>query len=378
MKVLKFDETTDGLALTGLTPAPAQQWGALRMIPLLRPGAVGDLRLHRRKVDARAVDVGDGTSYFAFMPHAYVLDWTTDGVPVAAYGAGLHPRGHTPSTRQTPVLHRMAKREDKDALRFVPLHLAMEGFLSLHFGGPDVAWTEYSREALARGLSPRHERSVPGVWIAGLAEALRVFEIHDDQVGVLVYVADAFASAFVVPHPDDYRELHRSLLSDFYGELLYQYGLMYRAVQSFDLELDANAVHDLADLRAAVEAGRHQWHEHSALMTAGLLARTTRWQTVHRAGPFRLRRFIGELDPEHEGHIGEAIHRADGTLEYLKTYRLSAAQVRRAYLLERLARHDWHIGDCAASFGDTVPGFILRLRNAGFAYLLKPHLLRGL
>ena len=113
-------------------------------------------------------------------------------------------------------------------------------------------------------------------------------------------------------------------------------------------------------------------------MSRGLLERTTRWQTVYRAGPFRLRRFIGTLDPEHEGHIGEAIHRADGTLEYLKTYRLSAAQVRRAYLLEQLARHDWHIGRCAGALGDTVHGLLVRLRNAGFGYLLRPHIVRGL
>ena len=375
---MKFDETTEGIALAGLTPAPAQQWGAVRMIPLLRRATPGDLRLRPRKVDATAVVVGDGTAYYAFMPHAYVMQWTDDGQPIAAVGAQLHARGVHSAPRQTPILHRMAKREDRNALRFLPLHLAMEGFLGLHFGGPDVAWHEYSREALASGLSPRSERAVPGLWIAGLEEALRVFEIHDDQVGVLVFVADALASAFVVPHPDDYRALHRSLLSDFYGELLFQYGLLYREVQSFDLEIDATTITSLEQLREAVEAGRRLWHDHSALMTHGLLARSTRWQTVHRAGPFRLRRFIGELNPEHEGHIGEAIQRADGTLEYLKTYRLSAAQVRRAYLLERLAAHDWHLGRCAESFGDTVPALLVRLRNAGFGYLLKPHILRGL
>jgi hypothetical protein len=375
---MSYDETTEGIALTGLTPAPAQQWGAIRMIPLLRAGSHGDLRLQPRKVDAGAVKLNDGTAYFAWMPHAYVMRWTDDGQPIAALGAQLHARGAQSPARHSPILHRMAKREDRNALRFVPLHLAMEGFLALHFGGPDIAWHEYSREALASGLSPRSERAMPGVWIAGLEEALRVFEIHDGQVGVLVFVADALASAFVVPHPDDYRQLHRSLLGDFYGELLYQYGLLYREVQSFDLELDPTTISSLSELRAAVEAGRRQWHEHSALMSRGLLQRATRWQTIYRAGPFRLRRFVGALDPDSESHIGEAIQRADGTVEYLKTYRLSAAQVKRAYLLEQLARHDWHIGRCAAALGDTVHGLLVRLRNAGFGYLLKPHILRGL
>lgn len=369
---------TAGIELTGLTPAPAQQWGAVRMIPLLRPQAPGDLRLARRKVDAAVVDVGDGTAYCSYMPHAYVIGWSDDGEPLAATGGQLRgPKEHS-KPRLTGLVHRMAKREDRNALRFMPLHLAMEGFLALHFRGPDVAWREYSREALTRGLSPRFERSVAGLWIAGLAEALRVFEVHDDQVGVLVFVADALASAFVVPHPADYRALHRSLLGDFYGELLYQYGMLYRDVQSFDLELRGVTIHSLADLREAVAAGRRAWHETSALLAAGLLSAETTWTDVYRAGPFRLRRFLGPLDPEHESHIGEAIHREDGTLEYLKTYRLSAAQVRRAYLLTRLAAHDWDLARTAAALGDSVAGLCRRLVNAGFAYLLKPHIVRGL
>ncbi len=374
---MKFEDTTPGVALTGLRPAPAQQWGGVRMIPLLREHVRGDLRLFRRKVDAEVVNVGDGTSYHSFMPHALVLGWNDEGQPLAACGAQLRaPDARTPP-RQTPVLHRMARREDRNALRFMPLHLAMEGYLGLHFGGPDVVWSEYSREAMTRGLSPRSERSVPGLYLAGLADALRVFEIHESQVGVLVFVADALASAFVVPHPDDYRALHRTLLTDFYGELLYQYGLLHREVQSIDLRLDAAAVHDLADLRAAVAAGRREWHDHTALLSTGLLERTTRWETVHRAGPFRLRRFIGELQPDRESHIGEAIVRG-AELEYLKTYRLSAAQIRRTYLLERLAAHDWHLGRTAESLGDTLDGLMIRLRNAGFGYLLKQHILRGL
>ncbi|WP_293271528.1 hypothetical protein [Nannocystis sp.] len=373
------DTTTPGIALAGLRPAPAQQWGGVRMIPLIREHVRHDLRITRRKLDAHVVTVGDGTAYCSFMPHAFVLDWSDDGHPLAATGGQLHgPGSQTAKPRQTALVHRMAKREDRNALRFVPLHLAMEGFLALHFGGPDVAWTEYSREAMSRGLSPRRERSVAGMWIDGLAEALRVFEIHDTQVGVLILVADALASAFVLPRPEDYRELHRSLLSDFYGELLYQYGLLHPELARIDLELDATQIRDLAELRAAVATGRREWHEHTLLFSHGLLARTTHWQSVYRAGPFHLRRFIGELNPEHEGHIGEAIHRDDGSLEYLKTYRLSAAQVRRAYLLQQLANHDWHLGACAEALGDTVKGLMLRLKNAGFAYLLKPHLLRGL
>ncbi len=65
------------------------------------------------------------------------------------------------------LMHRMAKRESKNQLRFLPLHLAMEGFLSLFFSGPDIAWSEYSKYALSHGLGSRHEMSFSGRCIAG-------------------------------------------------------------------------------------------------------------------------------------------------------------------------------------------------------------------
>src|SRR5262249_2163865 len=152
--------------------------------------------------------------------------WNDDGTPVASFGASLQKGGGRDGVaigRCVRLLHRMVKREDGRQLRLLPLHLAMEGFLALHFGGAATAWPEHSRRAMRRGLSPRMERSMPGSAIAGLEDALRVFEIHEGQTGVLLFVADALASAFVVPHPDDYRALHRSLLEDFFGELLYHY-----------------------------------------------------------------------------------------------------------------------------------------------------------
>lgn len=103
----------------------------------------------------------------------------------------------------------------------------MEGFLSMFFSGLDIAWSEYSQYALSHGLGCRFESSFSGHYIPGLEDALRVFEIHETLVGVLVFIAEAFTSAFVVSTPQDYRALHTSLLEDFYGELIYQYGLLY-------------------------------------------------------------------------------------------------------------------------------------------------------
>jgi hypothetical protein len=81
--------------------------------------------------------------------------------------------------------------------------------------------------------------------------------------------------------------------------------------------------------------------------------------------------------PSEENHVGEAIVGEDGTLEYLKTYRLSAAQTRRAYLLQQLASAGWKLDAAAESLHATQDELILRLRNAGFGYLLKEHVLEA-
>jgi hypothetical protein len=209
------------LDLPGLEIAPAQAFGNVRLVPLLRRSIAGDLRLGRRSyredeaVVSLAGELGaPGVEYSSFVPHGFIVSWSDDGSPVAAFGTSLFPRGSIDGKARGGVrlLHRMIKREGDHRLRLLPLHLAMEGFLALHFGGPDIAWAEYSRRAIRSGLSPRSEWAVPGAAIPGLGEALRVFEIHEAQVGVLVCIADALASAFVVPHPDDFRALFPSLL----------------------------------------------------------------------------------------------------------------------------------------------------------------------
>ena len=254
----------------------------------------------------------------------------------------------------------------------------MEGFLALHFGGPDVAWTEYSREALTRGLSPRRERSVAGLWIDGLAEALRVFEIHDDQVGVLVFVADALACALVVPHADDYRALHAAVLDDLFGELLRTYALLYPQDIPAHAALDAAGATTLAELAARVARVRADWQAYAELLAAGLFERDVRVEQVRALGRYRLERFVPVFDPELECHLGERIVRADGELAYLKTFRLSAAQIRRAHLLDQLAEARWHLGDAAARLRTTVPELTRRLASAGLDFLLRPSVLEAL
>lgn len=389
------------LDLQGLRIAPPQTMGAVRIVPLVRErflatsGAAGpdeprDLRIAARDYGdsiavvevGRGEPTGPGLKYMSFVPHGLIVSYTTDGSPVAAQGASFGPTSETKKGRFVRLMHRMVKQERGEGatsrFRMLPLHLAMEGFLALHFNGPDILWSEYSQQAIRKGLDPRSERAVRGTWLPGLEEALRTFEILPAQVGVLLFVADALACAFVVPHPDDYRRLHGSLLDDFFGELLRDYAILYPHAPSAHAALDGAGVTTLDDLVRRVAQVRADWRAYAELLSAGLLGRAVRVERVRTMGPFRLERFVPVFDPDVECHLGERMVRDDGTLEYLKTYRLSAAQVRRAYLLEQLAASDWSMQVAAASLRCTVPELAQRLVSAGFGFLLKPAVLQSL
>ncbi|TQF01576.1 hypothetical protein E6W39_04120 [Kitasatospora acidiphila] len=372
------------LTLTGLTPGPAQVWGAVRLVPLLREQPITDLRLHRRLFPGQELGVaqlGGRSEYFSYVPHAFVADWTNDGSSAAAYGTQLTPP--KPDLPSLPAMRlrmhrRLARREGPGRLRFLPQHLALEGYLALHFGGPTIAWSEWSQRAMRGGLSPRAEEAYLGSEVRGLADALRVFEIHPGQCGMLLYLADALAAAFVVPHPADYRALHPSLLQDLYGELVHHYATLMPPVTEFRARIPGPGITGLADLRAAAEQQAQHWRTaHDALLAAGLLDAEYTAHRVYRMGPFTLSRLLPPLLPKQENHIGETITDGDGRLAYLKTFRLSEKLVRRAHLLSRLAAHDWHLGRTAADLGLTPAQLGLRLESAGFGLLLRQDILDG-
>lgn len=369
--------------LSALRTGPAQVWGALRLVPLLRDEPVESLRLHRiayGDASLSRVQLTDRISYYSYIPHGFVADWnrdTGDREQSAAFGTQIV--GGDGTVRSMPVdLHRrMAQKTGKRRVRFLPLHLAMEGYLALHFEGPAIAWREWSDRLIRNGLSPRSEASYRGAAIPDLQDALRVFEIHEGQCGVLVYAADALAAAFVVPHPEDYRELHPTLMLDMYGELIYQYALMMPAVQEFHANLGdgidgLHGIGTLADLRAAAEAQVRSWAAfHDTVMANALLEHDYAADRAYRMGDFDLVRFRPAFKPGEENHIGEAITDAAGRIAYLKTFRLSEAQIRRGYLLELLAAHDWRLARAAASIGTTSEGLRNRIRAAGFELMLR-------
>ncbi|MBN8233199.1 hypothetical protein JYK02_37365 [Corallococcus macrosporus] len=376
------------LPLTGLRLAPSQVWGSIRLVPVLRDDIPGDLRITRRSYDEDVSVVSlqgglmePGLHYASYVPHGLVVDWDDKGAAVTPETRLRKPEGkegkslkHGPFS--TRVLHRMVHREDKNRLRLLPMHLTMEGFLALYFGGPQVAWSEYSQEALSQGLNPRSEWAYSGWASTAFAEALRIFELHERQVGMLIFQADALLSCAIVSHPEDYRALHRALLEDFYGDLLVQYGFL-GDVPVLGLGVEDARVNSMKELRAAIERMRADWADFMGFMAEGVIGAEVFTAPVYEAGPFHLQRFITGLSPSEENHMGEAILRGDGTVEYLKTYRLSAAQTRRAYLLKQLAQGGWSLERTAEQLKTTRDELIVRLRNAGFGYLLKEHVLKA-
>ncbi|MEU5240238.1 ARPP-2 domain-containing protein [Streptomyces lydicus] len=377
-----------GLDLSGLRACPGQVWGAVRLVPLVRAEPVTDLRLHRevyRDEPAGPVTVRSGKATYCttYVPHGFVADWTGDGSPAAAYGSQLGD-GRGPVVCAPLHFPRKPAQRARDkgrpsgggsgTLRFLPLHLALDGYLALHFGGPSTVWEEWTRRAVREGLSPRAERAYRGEAVAGLDDALRVFEIHPGQCGVLVYVADAPAAAFVVPHPDDYRALHPSLLQDLYGELMYQYALYGGPVREDPVRLPDAYIGSLAELRSAAERRAAEWAaQHAGLMADSWLDASYDVRQVYRMGRFRLSRFLPPFALHRPQHIGEMITDGKGRVVYLKTFRLTDKQIRRGHVLHRLAAHDWQVGRAAEAMGIGHRELMRRVEHLGFEGLLKLH-----
>lgn len=87
---------------------------------------------------------------------------------------------------------------------------------------------------------------------------------------------------------------------------------------------------------------------------------------------FTLWRFLPPFVRDGGGqHIGETITDHEGRVAYLKTFRLSDAQIRRGHLLRTLAAADWEPARAADALGASREELLRRMRAAGFGALLK-------
>jgi len=371
------------LELQGLSVGPPQILGHIRIVPILRPSFKANpsqLRMMIQNYNAPFGVVDTGQAFYAstYMPHGLIATWD-DGKPVASYGASFAKAGNKKGARQgrkhkSQIFTRMAKQVDKSALRLLPRHMAMEGFLSMYFEGPEIAWSEYSRDVFSKGLSVRSETGLGRAYFSGIDAALKTFEIHNNQVGAVLFISDVMADVLVLSHPDDYKRLHKSLIADYFAvEFLYLQDDPIAQQEWANLR-DAR---DLADLEIAVEELQKDWSESQAWMTEDLIARDIKSTRIYSTNDFSLQTFITDYKASFENNfIGEIIVNKTGDVEYLKAFALSKAQTKRVYLLDQLAEHHWNIEATARAAGQDYDAFILRLEKAGFGYILKPHVIK--
>ncbi len=373
----------------GLRAASSQVWQGIRLVPLIDPQPVTDLRLFRHKTEADLgiVSVEDDLAYYAYLPHSYILNWTPAGDPEALSGTQMMKQGGGKDTgkhdgkrwKAAPVMQfeRMAKKLDTQHLRFLPQHLGIEGYLHQFFNAPGIDWRDtYRRSAISEGLLPREACVLSGYALEGLETALRIFELHPGQVGLLVFVADALAMICLYPHPSDYAFLHRSLIGDLFAELFWYYSRLDYAVQPLKSEGKSQA-QNWQELKAELQALRGEISDFQTWMAAGLLEIPIETQAVQDLGPYQLLRFVSQLAPNQtqEGHMGELILSQSGKCVYFKSCRLSEAQIQTAWLLQSLEKQLWHLGNTAQALNLSYDQLVLKLLKYDLGRLLKPQII---
>ncbi|THV28736.1 ARPP-2 domain-containing protein [Glycomyces paridis] len=356
------------LTLDGLTALPSQVWGGIRLVPLARDEPIESLRLHRSGFDADGPN-GPYSARCCYAPHGLVAEWTRDGTAVPALGTALQMAARTVRKSRKPP----TKLDHRTRTRFIPHQTSLEAFLPLPFNAPVDAWNLWAAFASKEKGAPREDlTAVGGHRVTGLADALRVFEIHPDQCGVLVYAADTLAGALVTPHPDDYRAMHPTLVQDKYGELIARYAHLHPHAPDLSGRLDAAAVDTVADLRAQIRAAKEAWATfHEDVMAAGLLDLDYRISDAYRMQEFTLQRFRPKSLQRGEAHVGESIMDDEGRLAFLHSFRLSETQLRRGRLLEALAEQRWDPEAAGAALGISVHALGERLRTAGYESVLN-------
>ena len=369
--------------------APSQVWGSVRLVPLIRKSPIENIRLSARSYNARLTAVGSqkGT-YLSYIPHGLVVDWN-HGSPIASYGTHLSEKKKAQDLHDTTFIinskNRLVQKESKNRLRILPLHMTLDALLLLFAKQPSIAWEEFADQYVG-GQNPWVcTSSLSGWGFPYLYGALEHFEIHRNQTGVLIFIGDAFASAFVVSHPEDYRTLHRTIIEDVYCKTLRHYG--YNHVPCFSFSLKGEEIHSLEQLEKAVHKEYVRWQEFRADMAYALFDRPLFVEDCYKKKEFTLQRFItspqddeinpykalSNLHPSDEYHIGECIRRKDGKIAYLKTYRLNRKQCTRIKIISLLESTQWNLEAAAQSRNISKERLQYQMRMVDLGYLLKKH-----
>lgn len=358
----------------------SQVWGNIRILPVLSNNYSNNLRLQMRKYNEniQIVNVDKNLSYFSYIPHAFIIKYDKEGSSYSTKGTKVTSKdGKVYGNKDFSIRYneKMFKKESKQTFRFLPFHTAMEGYLEISFNQPRTHWEEYRGKALAFGLAFRYEYNYSGRLLPDLEDALRLFEIYENQVGSILYINDFPASVFIVSHPEDYRILHNTLILDQYSELIYYYGVMANQVSPFNFKINENNVNSIDTLKREFYKSLNQITEFEKSVANHLISYETDFKKLNDFGEYSFGRFISSLEENKSAFIGESIIDKNNNIQYMKTFHLSVEQTRKARLLKNLEKNDWNITNTAKEMKISYEELIKLMERLGFAYLLKPEII---
>ncbi|MCA9687304.1 MAG: hypothetical protein KC457_34405, partial [Myxococcales bacterium] len=322
--------TSQGFALRELEFGTVQVFGPIEIVPVIRRSIRPDFRVLRRMLEghpfAARVDDDDEARWLC-VPSGVIVDNDAEGRGQANFGARVLDarRNNVPKARSLERLSRLSARRRSELVSFLPDNIGRWGFMLFLYGFPG-SWDEFGGEVLERAHLQWVEGMAPGGRVPGLAEALRVFEIVDGQVGAMVWIAGQLTGTLVLPHPDDYRALHHSLLGDWYVQTLVQYARSWAHVPEHYADgvagmLEQARPGDVAELRALFGRMRERGETLLDHQLAQALSLPLWRDRGLDEGPFNHYRVCSQLSRRGSNFIGELIER-DGRVEYLELMHL--------------------------------------------------------
>ncbi len=354
------------LTRSEIVTAPDQVWQSIRLVPLVTTKVYDDLYLAKSAAPEGRVRaaVDKHKVYSAYVPHGLVLRAST-----VASRTQLGPPEQRWEATSWEQKYRLVHK-GKQALHFLPQHLAISSFLAQYFEAPPIYWKDfYNRRSLKEGVGLRTANSLPGTYFDGLETALRHFEIYPRQVGMLLFMNDQLVNAVIYPHPRDYRALHALLLHDYYGQELW-WSTLHHPQMSPLLPDDLVQGATLGDLKAHLHQHLQHITDFHGYMTRSLFREPVRWNKGMTYKDYRLHTFLGPMTYGQTGFAGEVIFSQE-RVAYLHAFWLSPQQVKEAWYCQHLEAHNWNPEATARALNMDFYTFVRKLADTHLRHMIQ-------